>query len=135
MQPHVKTSLAPGSNVVTEYLTDANLLKSLESLGFGVVGYGCTTCIGNSGDIEPEVSDAVQAKDLVVCSVLSGNRNFEGRVHPLTRGNYLASPPLVVAYALAGRVGIDLARPRTGHPCSCATFGRTTSSSSRRSPR
>ena len=114
MQPHVKTSLAPGSNVVTEYLTDANLLKSLESLGFGVVGYGCTTCIGNSGDIEPEVSDAVQAKDLVVCSVLSGNRNFEGRVHPLTRGNYLASPPLVVAYALAGRVGIDFEKEPIG---------------------
>jgi len=114
VQPHVKTSLAPGSNVVTEYLTDANLLKSLESLGFGVVGYGCTTCIGNSGDIEPEVSDAVQAKDLVVCSVLSGNRNFEGRVHPLTRGNYLASPPLVVAYALAGRVGIDFEKEPIG---------------------
>jgi len=108
VQPHVKTSLAPGSNVVTEYLTDANLLKLDSASSEG------TTCIGNSGDIEPEVSDAVQAKDLVVCSVLSGNRNFEGRVHPLTRGNYLASPPLVVAYALAGRVDIDFEKEPIG---------------------
>jgi len=107
-RPTVKASLAPGSRVVTDYLERTGLLPSLEALGFHVVGYGCTTCIGNSGPLPEDVSAAVRANDLVVASVLSGNRNFEGRVNPLTRANYLASPPLVVAYALAGRVDIDL---------------------------
>ena len=107
-QPWVKTSLAPGSMVVTEYLQAAGLLEPLERLGFGLVGYGCTTCIGNSGPLPEEVAAAVKDQDLVVTSVLSGNRNFEGRVQPLVRANYLASPPLVVAYALAGRVTLDL---------------------------
>ncbi len=105
---HVKTSLAPGSRVVTDYLEKAGLTPHLEALGFHLVGYGCTTCIGNSGPLPEEVSRAVQEKDLVVCSVLSGNRNFEGRVHAEVQFNYLASPPLVVAYALAGRFDIDL---------------------------
>ena len=107
-KPWVKTSLAPGSLVVTEYLRAAGLLEPLERLGFGLVGYGCTTCIGNSGPLPDEVAAAVREKDLVVTSVLSGNRNFEGRVQPLVRANYLASPPLVVAYALAGRMTVDL---------------------------
>ena len=107
-KPWVKTSLAPGSKVVTEYLRKANLLDDLEALGFYLVGYGCTTCIGNSGPLAEVLSDAVNANDLVVASVLSGNRNFEGRIHPDCRANYLASPPLVVAYALAGTVDIDL---------------------------
>ncbi len=105
--PYVKTSLAPGSRVVTRYLDAAGVTESLEALGFHTVGYGCTTCIGNSGPLPEEISAAVADNDLVVCSVLSGNRNFEGRVHALTRANYLASPPLVVAYALAGRTTID----------------------------
>ena len=105
--PHVKTSLAPGSRVVTRYLEAAGLTEHLEALGFHTVGYGCTTCIGNSGPLDEPVEKAIAGGDLVVCSVLSGNRNFEGRVHPLTRANFLASPPLVVAYALAGRAGID----------------------------
>lgn len=104
----VKTSLAPGSKVVTEYLTQAGLLKPLEELGFYLVGYGCTTCIGNSGPLSPTVSKAIEEGDLVAVAVLSGNRNFEGRVHAEVRANYLASPPLVVAYALAGRMDIDL---------------------------
>ena len=104
---HVKTSLAPGSRVVTRYLQAAGLDKDLEALGFHTVGYGCTTCIGNSGPLLEPIEKAIEANDLVVCSVLSGNRNFEGRVHPLTRANFLASPPLVVAYALAGRVDMD----------------------------
>ena len=107
-RPWVKTSLAPGSLVVTEYLRAAGLLEPLEQLGFGLVGYGCTTCIGNSGPLPEDVAAAVREKDLVVTSVLSGNRNFEGRVQPLVRANYLASPPLVVAYALAGRMTVDL---------------------------
>ncbi len=107
-KPWVKTSLAPGSKVVTEYLTKAELLPYLEELRFNVVGYGCTTCIGNSGPLDPEISAGIQQGDLVAVSVLSGNRNFEGRVHSETRGNYLASPPLVVAYALAGRMDVDL---------------------------
>jgi aconitate hydratase len=107
-KPWVKTSLAPGSKVVTEYLTDAGLMPYLEKLGFHLVGYGCTTCIGNSGPLAPPIVDAILTEDLVVCAVLSGNRNFEGRINPSTRGNYLASPPLVVAYALAGRMDIDL---------------------------
>lgn len=108
VQPHVKTSLAPGSKVVTEYLTSAGLLPYLEELNFDVVGYGCTTCIGNSGPLPDEVSEAVNDNDLVVAAVLSGNRNFEGRINPDVKANYLASPPLVVAYALAGNVDIDL---------------------------
>ena len=107
-KPWVKTSLAPGSMVVTEYLEAAGLLEPLAELGFGLVGYGCTTCIGNSGPLPEEVAQAVRERDLVVTSVLSGNRNFEGRVQPLVRANYLASPPLVVAYALAGRMTVDL---------------------------
>src|SRR3954449_9126138 len=104
----VKTSLAPGSKVVTEYLHKANLMKPLEELGFNLVGYGCTTCIGNSGPLEEEISEAITRHDLSVCSVLSGNRNFEGRIHPEVKMNYLASPPLVVAYALAGRMDLNL---------------------------
>jgi aconitate hydratase len=106
--PWVKTSLAPGSLVVTDYYDKAGLTEPLAKLGFDVVGYGCTTCIGNSGPLAPEISEAVTKHDLSVCSVLSGNRNFEGRIHPDCRMNYLASPPLVVAYALAGTMDIDL---------------------------
>jgi aconitate hydratase len=108
VRPHVKTSLAPGSKVVTEYLQTSELLPYLEELRFDVVGYGCTTCIGNSGPLPEEISKAVNDNDLVVAAVLSGNRNFEGRINPDVRANYLASPPLVVAYALAGTVDIDL---------------------------
>ena len=104
---YVKTSLAPGSRVVTRYLDAAGVSESLDALGFHTVGYGCTTCIGNSGPLPEEIASAVADNDLVVCSVLSGNRNFEGRVHAVTRANFLASPPLVVAYALAGRTTID----------------------------
>jgi len=107
-KPWVKTSLAPGSQVVTDYLTKAGLLPFLEQVGFYVIGYGCTTCIGNSGPLNDEIVDAIKGKDLVASAVLSGNRNFEGRVHPNVRANYLASPPLVVAYALAGTMDIDL---------------------------
>jgi aconitate hydratase len=107
-KPWVKTSLAPGSRAVTEYLKQADVLRSLEQCGFFVVGYGCTTCIGNSGPLPEEISHAISDKSLVVASVLSGNRNFEGRVHGEVRANYLASPPLVVAYALAGRIDLDL---------------------------
>ncbi len=107
-KPYVKTSLAPGSRVVTEYLDKAGLTPYLEQLGFYTVGYGCTTCIGNSGPLPTEVSSAVQEGDLVAAAVLSGNRNFEGRINPFVKANYLASPPLVVAYALAGTVDIDL---------------------------
>jgi aconitate hydratase len=108
VKPYVKTSLAPGSRVVTEYLEKAGLLDGLGKLGFNVVGYGCTTCIGNSGPLPGEVVKAITGGNLVAVSVLSGNRNFEGRIHPYVRANYLASPPLVVAYALAGTVDIDL---------------------------
>ncbi|MDY6981358.1 MAG: aconitate hydratase AcnA, partial [Pseudomonadota bacterium] len=108
VKPWVKTSLAPGSRVVTEYLQQAELMDDLESLGFHVVGYGCATCIGNSGPLPEPVSKAIAEGDLSVCSVLSGNRNFEGRVHAEVRMNYLASPPLVVVYALAGRMDIDV---------------------------
>ena len=107
-RPWVKTSLAPGSRVVTDYLVKAGLLEDLESVGFYTVGYGCTTCIGNSGPLKPEISDAVRAGDLTAAAVISGNRNFEGRVHPDVKLNFLASPPLVVAYALAGTMDIDL---------------------------
>jgi aconitate hydratase len=107
-KPWVKTSLAPGSKVVTDYLEEAGLTEHLESLGFHLVGYGCTTCIGNSGPLPEPIKAAIHEGDLVACSVLSGNRNFEGRIGPDIRANYLASPPLVVAYALAGRIDIDL---------------------------
>ncbi len=105
---YVKTSLAPGSKVVTDYLRDSGLLVYLEKLGFQVCGYGCMTCIGNSGPLSDEVSNAIRANDLAVTAMASSNRNFEGRIHPLVKANYLASPPLVVAYAIAGRVDIDL---------------------------
>jgi aconitate hydratase len=107
-QPWVKTSLAPGSKVVTDYLEKSGLQEPLNRLGFNVVGYGCTTCIGNSGPLPSEVAEAVSDQDLIVAAVLSGNRNFEGRIHAQVRANYLASPPLVVAYALAGRMDVDL---------------------------
>ncbi|MFG0330561.1 MAG: aconitate hydratase AcnA [Phycisphaerales bacterium] len=108
-QPWVKTSLAPGSKVVTEYLNESGLMDDLEQLGFYLVGYGCTTCIGNSGPLPDPISKAINEHDLVACSVLSGNRNFEGRISPDVRANYLASPPLVVAYAIAGTMDIDFA--------------------------
>jgi aconitate hydratase A / 2-methylisocitrate dehydratase len=107
-QPWVKTSLAPGSTVVTDYLEKAGLTRYLDELQFNLVGYGCTTCIGNSGPLPPEISAAVEERDLAVCAVLSGNRNFEGRINQDVKANYLASPPLVVAYALAGRMDVDL---------------------------
>lgn len=113
-QPWVKTSLAPGSKVVTEYLEKSHLQESLDQLGFNLVGYGCTTCIGNSGPLPDEISTAINQGDLVVSSVLSGNRNFEGRVHPLTKANWLASPALVVAYALVGTTHIDLSKDPLG---------------------
>ncbi|ATD62452.1 MAG: aconitate hydratase AcnA [Janthinobacterium svalbardensis] len=106
--PHIKTSLAPGSRVVTEYLTAAGLLPYLEKLGFGVTAYGCTTCIGNAGDLTPELNAAIATHDIVASAVLSGNRNFEARIHPNIRSNFLASPPLVVAYAIAGNMTRDL---------------------------
>ena len=109
-RPWVKTSLAPGSKVVTEYLERAGLIEPLSALGFDLVGYGCTTCIGNSGPLPPAISQEIQERELVVASVLSGNRNFEGRIHPEVKMNYLASPPLCVAYALAGRMDVDLLR-------------------------
>ena len=108
VKPHVKTSLAPGSRVVTEYLTQAGLLPYLEQLGFDVVGYGCTTCIGNSGDLTAAINEAITNSDLICAAVLSGNRNFEARIHPNIKANFLASPPLVVAYAIAGTVLTDL---------------------------
>jgi len=114
-KPWVKTSLAPGSKVVTEYLAKAGLTKYLDALGFNLVGYGCTTCIGNSGPLIEDVSAQVEERGLIVASVLSGNRNFEGRVQPLIRANYLASPPLVVAYALAGTIRLDLTTEPLGH--------------------
>ena len=113
-KPWVKTSLAPGSQVVTEYYAKSGLNTYLDALGFNLVGYGCTTCIGNSGPLPDDVSSLVEEKDLVVCSVLSGNRNFEGRIQPQVRANYLASPPLVVAYALAGQMTVDLTKEPLG---------------------
>jgi aconitate hydratase len=113
-KPWVKTSLAPGSRVVTEYLQKAGLLRELEALGFYTVGYGCTTCIGNSGPLKSEISEAVRTGDVIAASVLSGNRNFEGRVHPEIKMNFLASPPLVVAYALAGSLNIDITTEALG---------------------
>jgi aconitate hydratase len=119
-KPWVKTSLAPGSRVVTDYLNKAGLTEDLEAVGFYTVGYGCTTCIGNSGPLLPEISEAVRNGDVVACSVLSGNRNFEGRVHPEVKMNFLASPPLVVAYALAGTLDIDL----TSEPLGVGSDGK-----------
>ncbi len=105
---HVKTSLAPGSRVVTEYLTSAGLLAELEKLNFYLAGYGCTTCIGNAGPLDPAIEETITKNDLVCAAVLSGNRNFEARIHPNIKANFLASPPLVVAYAIAGRANIDM---------------------------
>ncbi|KAM7449009.1 Aconitate hydratase mitochondrial [Porites harrisoni] len=114
VKPYVKTSLSPGSGVVTYYLQESGVVPSLEQLGFNVVGYGCMTCIGNSGPLSDEVSEAIEKGDLVAVGVLSGNRNFEGRIHPLTRANYLASPPLVIAYAIAGTTRIDFEKEPIG---------------------
>ena len=108
VKPHIKTSLAPGSRIVTEYLEKAGLLPSLEALGFNVAAYGCTTCIGNAGDLTPELNQTIVENDLVAAAVLSGNRNFEARIHPNLKANFLASPPLVLAYAIAGNVKVDL---------------------------
>ena len=118
VKPWVKTSLAPGSQVVTAYLTESGLQKELDACGFHLVGYGCTTCIGNSGPLPPDISEAIKSQDLMVCSVLSGNRNFEGRVNPQTKCNYLASPCLVVAYAFAGSMKMDIYKDPIGHDLS-----------------
>jgi aconitate hydratase len=112
---HIKTSLAPGSRVVTEYLDKAGLLPYLEKLSFSVAAYGCTTCIGNAGDLAPEINEAIIKNDLICAAVLSGNRNFEARIHPNLKANFLASPPLVVAYAIAGNVTKDLMTEPVGH--------------------
>ena len=114
IDPSVKTSLAPGSRVVSDYLTKTGLQTYLDQLGFNVVGYGCTTCIGNSGPLHPKIEKAINDFDLVAASVLSGNRNFEARVHQNIKANFLMSPPLVVAFALAGRVDLDLATDSLG---------------------
>ncbi len=130
VKPWVKTTLAPGSKVVTDYYERAGLTPYLDKLGFNLVGYGCTTCIGNSGPLPEEISAAVNENDLAVVSVLSGNRNFEGRINPDVKMNYLASPPLVVAYALAGTMDFDFDdraarhRRRRRARCTCATSGR-----------
>ena len=113
-KPWVKTSLAPGSKVVTDYLKKSGLDTYLDRLGFNLVGYGCTTCIGNSGPLPDEISAEINERGLVVASVLSGNRNFEGRIQQDVRANYLASPPLVVAYALAGSMNIDITKEPLG---------------------
>src|SRR5262249_559001 len=115
VRPWVKTSLAPGSQVVGEYLAKSGLQKDLDKLGFNLVGYGCTTCIGNSGPLPENISQEITSGDLVAAAVLSGNRNFEGRVNPQTRANYLASPPLVVAYALAGNMTVNLMSDPIGY--------------------
>ncbi|AKU12813.1 aconitate hydratase [Azoarcus sp. CIB] len=120
VQPHVKTSLAPGSRVVTDYLGRAGLLEPLAQLGFALAGYGCTTCIGNAGDLAPELNDAIAEHNVIAAAVLSGNRNFEARIHPNLRANFLASPPLVVAFAIAGRVNVDL----TENPLGTGRDGR-----------
>ncbi len=120
VQPHIKTSLAPGSRIVTEYLTEAGLMPYLEKLGFALAGYGCTTCIGNSGDLTAELNDAISRHDLICAAVLSGNRNFEARIHPNIKANFLASPPLVVAYAIAGTVLTDI----TTEPLGQGTDGK-----------
>ena len=113
-KPWVKTSFAPGSQVVTDYMEAAGLQEHLDAMGFSLVGYGCTTCIGNSGPLLNGIEDAIEAGDVTTGAVLSGNRNFEGRVHPLTLLNYLASPPLVVAYSLAGSFNVDLVNDSLG---------------------
>jgi len=115
VDPFIKTSLSPGSGVVTYYLRESGVIPYLEKLGFDIVGYGCMTCIGNSGPLDENVSEAIKKGNLVCCGVLSGNRNFEGRIHPDTRANYLASPPLVIAYAIAGRIDIDFETEPLGH--------------------
>src|SRR5947209_7650534 len=115
VKPWVKTSLAPGSKVVTDYLNAAGLMPYLEKMNFHLVGYGCTTCIGNSGPLPDSISAAIKDNNMVAVAVLSGNRNFEGRIHPLVRANYLASPPLVIAYALAGRMDLDLTTEPLGN--------------------
>ncbi|GAB7126855.1 aconitate hydratase AcnA [Silvimonas sp. JCM 19000] len=120
VKPHIKTSLAPGSRVVTEYLTRTGLLEPLAQLGFALAGYGCTTCIGNAGDLAPEFNETIQLHDVVAAAVLSGNRNFEARIHPNIRANFLASPPLVVAFAIAGRANVDL----TTEPLGIGTDGQ-----------
>jgi aconitate hydratase len=120
--PHVKTSLGPGSRAVTEYLRNAGLLPYLEQVGFNVVGYGCTTCIGNSGPLPEAIEKEILDKDLVACSVLSGNRNFEARVHQNVKANFLMSPPLVVAFALAGRVDLDVASEPIGQGANGPVF-------------
>lgn len=120
VQPHIKTSLAPGSRIVTEYLTETGLMPYLEKLGFALAGYGCTTCIGNSGDLTAELNEAISSNDLVCAAVLSGNRNFEARIHPNIKANFLASPPLVVAYAIAGTVLKDI----TSQPLGKGSDGR-----------
>ena len=125
VKKHVKTSLAPGSRIVTEYLEKAGLLPYLEKLGFNVAAYGCTTCIGNAGDLTPEINEAITKNDLVCAAVLSGNRNFEARIHPNLKANFLASPPLVVAYAIAGNVTRDLMTEPVGK----GTRGHVTSTS------
>ena len=107
IKPYIKTSLSPGSQAVSRYYEKSGLTEYLDAMGFFHVGYGCMTCIGNSGEIHKEVEEAIKDKDICASSVLSGNRNFEGRVHPLTKANFLASPPLVVAFAIAGTVNID----------------------------
>jgi aconitate hydratase len=114
VSPHIKTSLAPGSRVVTKYLEAAGLLPYMEKLGFGVTAYGCTTCIGNAGDLTPAMNEAIVKNDIVASAVLSGNRNFEARIHPNIRSNFLASPPLVVAYAIAGNMNVDLMKEPVG---------------------
>src|SRR5204863_89593 len=114
VNPVVKSSLAPGSRVVTDYLTKTGLQTYLDKLGFQTVGYGCTTCIGNSGPLHPAIEDAITSNDLIAASVLSGNRNFEARVHQNIKANFLMSPPLVVAFALAGRVDVDLSNDPIG---------------------
>ncbi len=114
VKPWVKTSLAPGSQVVAEYLEKSGLQKDLDQLGYNIVGFGCTTCIGNSGPLAPEISKTINEKDLVAAAVLSGNRNFEGRVNADVRANYLASPPLVVAYAIAGSMYTDMVKQPLG---------------------
>jgi aconitate hydratase len=114
-RPYIKTSLSPGSGVVTRYFEIAGVNADMDKLGFTTAGYGCMSCIGNSGALPDVIEKTIQDEDIVACAVLSGNRNFEGRVHPLTRGNYLASPPLVVAYAIAGNVNIDFEKDPIGH--------------------
>ena len=114
VKPYIKTSLSPGSGVVEQYFKKAGVQPYLDKLGFTLAGFGCMTCIGNSGELPKELADVIVEKDIVASAVLSGNRNFEGRVHPNTRANYLASPPLVVAYALAGRCDIDFEKEPLG---------------------